>query len=134
MALFLKKEANGVKFEVAFSDKINVLKGASGTGKSFLFSVISSYCASENIPYALVDYRFVSEDNTEAILQYCKGKEIIILDNADLYLTPELFMGIQKLGATMIISKKTTFGLDMREAHLYAVDYIKGSLKTRRIC
>lgn len=62
------------------------------------------------------------------------NKDIIILDNADLYLNPELFEQIKGIGATIILSKKSTFGLDMRNAHLYIIDYRGSLLRTRRIC
>ena len=131
--LQFKKPINGVDFDVSFTDKVNVFRGSSGTGKTFLFNVISAYCAKNNISHAYIDYKTVLTDDIDLILSHCKGKDIVILDNADLYLTPDLFQSIRDLGCTIILSKKTTFGLNMRDAHLYTVDYNGNTLSTRRL-
>lgn len=132
--LQFKKKVNGIDFDISFEDDINVIKGASGTGKTFLFNVISSYCTNNKISYAFIDYKFVASGDESLILSHCMNKDIIILDNADLYLNPELFEQIKGVGATIILSKKSTFGLDMRNAHLYVIDYRGSLLRTRRIC
>lgn len=132
--LQFKKLINGVNFDVSFIDSINVIRGSSGTGKTFLFNVISAYCAKNNITHAYIDYKTVLTGDTDLILPHCKGKDIVILDNADLYLTSDLFQSIRDLGCTIILSKKTTFGLNMRGAHLYTIDYKGNVLATRRLC
>lgn len=130
----VKRTMNGVDFDINFKDRINVIKGASGTGKTFLFNMISSYCTSNKIPYAFIDYKFLASGDEDLIFYHCRNKKLIILDNADLYLTSELFNKIRNLNATIILSKKSTFGLNMDDAHLYTIDYIDDSLITRRLC
>lgn len=125
---------NGVDFCINFADRINVIKGASGTGKTFLFSMISAYFTSNKISYAFIDYKFLASGDEELIFSHCVNKELILLDNADLYLTSELFDKIRNLDATIILSKKSTFGLNMDDAHLYTIDYTNSSLVTRRLC
>lgn len=128
-----EKDINGIHFNVNFVDSLNVLKGASGTGKTFLFNTICSYCMLNKISYAYIDYTFVSSADTKLIPEHCHDKDLIILDNADLYLTPQLFSKIRELDSTIILSKKTTFGLDMSEAHMYVIEYVDDSLSTRRL-
>lgn len=130
----VKRVMGGISFDINFADKINVIKGASGTGKTFLFNMLSSYCSSNKISYAFIDYKFLASGDEDLIFPHCLNKELIILDNADLYLTPELFDKIRNLNATVILSKKSTFGLNMDDAHLYTIDYINTSLLTRRLC
>ena len=132
--LKVKRTSGGVDFDVDFIDEINVIKGASGTGKTFLFNMLSSYCISNKIPFAFIGYRFLASGDEGLIFSLCINKKIIILDNADLYLTPELFNKLRGLNATIILSKKHTFGLNMDDAHLYTVDYSGSSLSTRWLC
>lgn len=132
--LNIKKVINGVSFDINFTDRINVIKGASGTGKTFLFNILMSYCVNNKISYAYIDYNFLASGDESLIFSHCLNKDLIMLDNADLYLTFELFNKIRSLDATIILSKKSTFGLNMEDAHLYNIEYINSSLITRRIC
>ena len=132
MGIQFKKVSNGISCDVNFIDKLNIIKGASGTGKTFLFNVIYSYCTFSGIKCAFIDYRVVASGNTDLIFEMCKNKSIVILDNADLYLTQDLFSRIRTLDCTVIVSKKSTFGLDMRDVHLYTVNYSGDSLSTVR--
>lgn len=129
----LSKTIGGVFFDVNFIDRINIIKGASGTGKTYLFNTIASYCTSNKISYAFIDYKFSASGDEDLIFSHCINKELIILDNADLYLTKELFDKIRDLDATIILSKKTTFGLNMSDAYLYTIDYTNSSLVTKRL-
>lgn len=129
----LNKKIGSTNFSIFFEDKVNVIRGNSGTGKTFMFSTIASYCMLNSIKYAYIDYNFVASNDTDLIYQHCYDKDIIILDNADLYLDSELFSKLLSLNATIILSKKTTYGLDMKDAHLYVVNYDSDCLSTRRI-
>lgn len=128
-----EKDINGIHFNVNFMDEINVIKGYSGTGKTFLFNMLRSYCMLQGIPCAYIDYTFVSDGDIDLILEHCVGKELIILDNADLYLNHELFNNIRSIGKTIIMSKKSTYGLNMTKAHVYMIGYDESSLSTRRL-
>jgi hypothetical protein len=128
----LNKEIGGTTFNVDFIDKINMIKGNSGTGKTYLFTVLYSYCSVNNISCVYIDYKMVASSNESLIFEQCKNKKLILLDNADLYLTSELFNKIKSLDATIIISKKTSFGLNMTGVHLYKLLYENGKIQTRR--
>lgn len=130
----LDRTMGGIVYNINFTDRINVIKGASGTGKTFLFNTLASYFVNNKIPYALIDYRFLATGDKDLIYPHCLNKKVIILDNADLYLTKELFDKIKDSDATIILSKKSTFGLDMEDAHLYTIEYANSSLVTRRLC
>lgn len=130
--LKIKEKLNGVFFDVSFQDKINILRGPSGSGKTFLFNTISAYCYTKGISYAFIDYRFLASNDEGLILSHCIGKDILLFDNADLYMSSELFNEVRKLGSTIIMSIKNTYGLNMSEARSYRVMYEGNSLKTRR--
>ena len=132
--LKVKRKMYGINFDVNFTDRINLLKGASGTGKTFLLNALASYCTDNKIKYAFINYKFLATRGESSIFAPCLNEELILLDNADLYLTPELFDEIRSLDATIIMSMKTTFGLNMDDVHVYSVDYDGSSLATRRWC
>jgi hypothetical protein len=129
----LNQEISGTIFSIDFKDKINMIKGDSGTGKTYLFNVIYGYCSVNNIPCAYIDYKMVASNNEDLIFEHCKNKKLILLDNADLYLTSDLFNKLKNLDSTLIISKKTSFGLNMNDVHLYKVSYENRIISTRRI-
>lgn len=131
--LEFNKVIGGIHFDVKFSDKINIIRGDSGTGKTFLFNTIESFCVSNSIPYASIDYKFLASNDVDLIYTHCINKDIILLDNADLYLTPELFNKIINLNKTVIISKKSIYGLNASDIHLYSIEYTEFELKTRRL-
>lgn len=132
MGIQFQLENTDVLFDINFLDKLNLIKGSSGTGKTFLFNVIQAYCITEGISCAFIDSKVLSNGNKDIIYSMCLDKEIIILDNADLYLDSELFDKIRKLNCTVIISKKVTFGLNMENVHLYLVNYERNVLNTKR--
>lgn len=129
----LKKRINGINFDVSFNDKVNLIRGNSGTGKTFLFRVISDYCVNNRIPCAYVDYKIISNSDKDFILNYCKNKDIIILDNADLYLDNILLKMLKSLRGTIVLSKKSSYGLDSIDMNLYTVSYDGKDLKTKRV-
>lgn len=132
MGIQFKLESSGVMFDVKFFDRLNYIKGSSGTGKTFLFNVMQAYCVLNGIPCAFVDSKMLASVNNDIIYSMCKEKEIVILDHADLYLDAELFNKIRDLGCTVIVSKKRTFGLNMEDVHLYLVEYEGNTLCTKR--
>lgn len=131
--LTLEKISNGVMFKVHFKHKINVIKGSSGTGKSFLFSELLQKCNRDNVPAVLIDYRVLTSSNVHLIEAMCKGKQVVLLDNADLYLTSELFDKIRSMDNVIVMSKKTTFGLNMKDARQYVIEYNNDTLSVRGI-
>jgi hypothetical protein len=118
-----------VNFNVSFTDRICFLRSASGSGKSLLLRAIASYCETHEISCVLVNYNF----EQDCIYQSCTGKEVILLDDAELYLTQELFAAIRDLGKMLIVVKQSTYGLDMHEAHIYRLSFEVSEITTRRI-
>lgn len=131
--LEFNKVIGGIHFDVKFSDKINIIRGESGTGKTFLLKTIESFCANNSIPYASIDHKFLASNDVDLIYMHCINKDIILLDNADLYLTPELFNKILSLNKTVIMSKKSIYGLNAADIHLYSIEFTESELKTSRL-
>jgi len=121
-SFIVKVKYCGVNFEAEFTGKLSLLSGYSGTGKTFLINAIELYCLNNKIKYAHVDYKF--RDTKEEIIEgYCSDAEVILLDNADLYLTNDLLSALRKDNKFIIMCMKDTSGLDMADVDEYIVNY-----------
>lgn len=115
-------EYSGVNFKAEFTGKLNMLSSPSGTGKTFLLHAIQSFCTNQNIEYAFYNCRNCILDE-ELIKALCKDSQIVLLDNADLYLTNELLSWFKTQNMIVIICMKNTSHLDMEGVVEYTVDY-----------
>ncbi len=122
-----------IEVKARFTDKINILSGRSGTGKTFLFSVIAGYCANNGIKCINIDYKF--KDVFDAFLiEKLKQFDVICLDNADLYMNCERFDQLYYLDRLMIISIHNLSLVDMTldSVGSYQVDYTKDRMYVYR--
>ncbi|MBQ8411235.1 MAG: hypothetical protein IJX15_05870 [Ruminiclostridium sp.] len=85
--LDFKKEINGFKVDINIPTN-TVFFSPSGTGISFLFSLIAHYCLENGISFCKIDEG--STDEVKNILIKNRKAVVIMLDNADLYLNTEL--------------------------------------------
>ena len=110
----------GVSIKAKFN-KWNMLSGYSGTGKTFLMQAVELFCKNNSITCLYCDYRF-ADYTDEQIKELSKNAEVVLLDNADLYLNNNLFSWFkQKL---FIVCMKDTTGLDMDGVHKYITNYM----------
>ena len=113
---------SGVNFKAEFTGKVNILSSPSGTGKTFLLHAIESFCLNQNIEYSFYNCRYCILDE-ESIKNLCKDSHVVLLDNADLYLTNELLSWFKTQNMVVLICMKNTSHLDMEGVIKYAVDY-----------
>lgn len=80
-----------------FCERVNVLRSDSGTGKSFLFDLLLAgaliqNCSFYNLKFGLIDYNTILNGSLikEHIIEVCKNKDVILMDDADLYLSRSL--------------------------------------------
>jgi hypothetical protein len=119
MAFELKTEIGGTYIDVALQEQINVLQGISGEGKTYLFYLMSAYAINNDIPMRVINSQLFSsasvavksEEVCNLVLSICKDVDVLILDNADLYLTHELLEKLKKFANTIIISIKNSYGV-----------------------
>jgi ABC-type transporter Mla maintaining outer membrane lipid asymmetry ATPase subunit MlaF len=113
----LKFSVRDLEYRLEFKNRICYIIDESGTGKTFLFSNLRNYCINNNVDFVLVDYNYSNKSEDE-IINVCRNcSEIIILDNADLYLTPKI---IDNLKAKLVIaSLKSSIGLRTDETGNY---------------
>lgn len=113
---------SGIEMHMKFDSKINLLGGYSGTGKTLLMKAITLHCTQSGISYRYVDYK--NKDMTEEeIASYCKSAKIVMLDNADLYITDKLLNLLSESADMIIMSLKQTHLISMKNVKEYIVHY-----------
>lgn len=113
---------NSIDIEGEFTGQINLLAGYSGTGKTLLMKAMQLYCLDNNISYRYIDYKN-KDDTTEQIYNYCKNVKIVMLDNADLYISDELLDELSKTADLIIMSLKQTQLISMDRVKRYVINY-----------
>ncbi len=98
------KEYSGIVFDVDIQDRISLFTGYSGTGKTFAFGAIQEYFVSNNIRTIYFDDRQM-DYTADQLISLCDNKEVILLDNADLYLTQNLG-SLRNVGVVKSICKQ----------------------------
>lgn len=89
--LTINENINGVNVNLSFNSGINCIDlGLSGSGKTFLMTIIKSYCVKHSIDYKFFNYDSKSDD-IKSILGNMKNEaSIVMMDNADLYMNDEI--------------------------------------------
>ena len=119
-----------IKVKADFYDNVNLLYDMSGAGKTFFFEIMKSYCKENNIKYSAFD--FVSDNSENKILESTKGDEIIILDNADLYIDKNLLNKLKENCGCILISLKSCYKIEMKDVGMYSVNYVDKKLEVKR--
>lgn len=120
--MLIQTRYSGTQIKVNIKSGVNILEGYSGTGKTFLMEGIVSYCKSNKISYSYIDYRDIDR-GSDIIKASCRNKDIVMLDNADLYISNELLEGIKKTAKIIIISLKQIYMIDTSNCNFYYVTY-----------
>lgn len=124
-------QTNVAKVSADFKDKINILLGDSGEGKSLLMKLLAGYFREHGIPFDIVDWNTSEEalwDRLNGNTLKSKGS-YLLYDNGDITLTPEVYSKLTGLPCTSIISMKRIQRVD---CGLYDVIYNPGDLRVER--
>ena len=106
--LDINEEYDGLDIRVSLdSNKVNMFFGNSGTGKTFLFSVIEKYCSIKSITCVNICKWYMTMQNMDIILKACKEAEVIIADRADLYDIQTLLSFVDITNKIVLVSLKT---------------------------
>lgn len=130
--LEIKTIYNGININGTFRKGLNILVGYSGTGKSLLLAAVDLYCIQNDIKCILCNYNdaILSEDK---IINICRGFDIVLLDNADLYITNDILINIRNMAEIVIMSMKNTSAISTGDAREYIVEYDKLRLDAEEI-
>lgn len=118
-----------VNVVVDLPGQINIVRGDSGTGKSFVGKVLSQYKTKGlNIQYVnFSSYNLLSAEFIEKL----SSNYLIVLDNADLYMNKSLAAAIVKSSAVFIIYTRSLEYFNRDNSNLCFVEYGNGKLCIR---
>ena len=131
MKMKIDYEYSGIKVNADFKDNVNLLYGMSGSGKTFLFEIIQHYCKEKGIKNALFDFK--TENTEDNMVAFCKDAGIVLLDNADLYISKELLARFMKECPCILISLKDYSKIGIKDVGMYSVDYTDKKMEVKRI-
>ena len=118
---------NGLLIDIKLFKRITVLLDNSGTGKTFLFSILIGYFISNSITYGFLDFN-TNPDNALDVIKAYNNVEFILLDNADLYMTKELWEYINNAKSYFIISIKGGSNIVFSDISICNVSYTPSTL------
>ena len=116
----IKDDEMKTKIDVILNEGLNAIIDNSGTGKTYLMSLISSYCLCHKIPCALVNS---SNYGTAPPI----GKfTIVLLDNTNLYGTPDYLTQCCDMAKYVLCSSKTLPDVTGHKLTLSSLAYNEG--------
>ena len=125
--LNINKKIYGKDISVNISSRLNLFFSESGTGKTFFMNIIYGYCLDEGIKCAYINHKS-SMYRTEDIINICKDMDIVMLDNADLYLNNDILNSI--CDNTMIfVDMKNTTKIDIEDYDRVRIVYDGDSME-----
>lgn len=119
--LQIKEKIGGMECDIAFRRKINILKGNSGTGKSWVLHLLKSYFVANGIPHYFVNY--LSKSEPRVILEQADKVEYLLLDNADLYIDRATVRQLLQCKADCIIATRFIKIMDADKMGFYDLRY-----------
>lgn len=126
--LNLSYEAKGTLFTVDLVEGVTMIKDDSGTGKSFLFDTMAGELRERGIGFRYLDHK--NRESARDILHGLSNEcSMVILDNADLYLTNDILKYLKSTVKYIVIAMKGCHGLCVSDVDFCAVDYQAGHLK-----
>lgn len=127
----IKGYRGGVFLDASFEQGINILNGYSGDGKSFLLSLIAGYCSDNDIDCLYVNgSHLLTSDEIENI---AINKKVLLLDNADLYMTKKLYRYLSCLPVIILMSIKNKYYNNINKVNNFYVVYDGKSLSLRKV-
>lgn len=122
-----------IKISARFADKVNILTGYSGSGKSFLLSLIERKYADSSLSVAIFDYNPATENNVEEYIRRASHNNLVLLNNADLYMTSELFEILAKGECTVIAELKHAVAGSVENSGLYIVNFENDTIGVKKV-
>ena len=123
MRIELNKAMRGVQFDISIPEGVFLFGGDSSTGKSYLLSFLSEEYEDISSYVNYVDVKGNKYDSTNRIKSKIDSTQIALLDNADLYMTQDLYDYVKLHSKIVLIAARDMFLADYSGAHFADVDY-----------
>ena len=136
MSLTLNREIGGVKFEVDFKDKVCVMMGFSGTGKTYLLRTLKSCLDAQEISCQYISPGNLSElgvsvSDLKDLIQR-NHPRVVLFDNASLYLTDTLFQAAFMVCDYIVVGTNYLNHTKLKDCGYYAIDFTSDVLRVMR--
>jgi len=118
--------------DIELNNNIVLLRDYSGTGKTFLYTILISYFQENNIPFSFFDYKN-SEISFDVMRSQLSNKEYVLMDCADLYMTEKLWNWLKKIDAYCIISMKGLGDYNLNGVDICTVKFTNDNLRLERL-
>lgn len=130
-SLIINEKIGNVFVNVNFIDKICNLTSNSGDGKSYLFNLLYMFYLDTDTKVVLINYTRI-RDSEESIFSSCKDADVVLLDNADLYLTDSLVDKLLELNSMILFCARTEIARRFKGQHRYKIKFEGSKLTSRR--
>lgn len=120
---------NSINVNISIKEHVGFIVGNSGTGKTFLFELLCKYCDARSIAYYMFNhssYRALANFDVNSV-------DLIVLDNAELYLNEKIYNLLKAGSATVLICCKNYWNYDMCGVGLYEVEYTEHNITTKLV-
>lgn len=104
--------------DIDFTNKVCILHGNSATGKSYLFKLLNSYYMDDAM---LIDSGDLGKTGVSKIVD--SNYKLLMLDNADLYLTEQLLRQYLNYADTVLIAMHNPYELKLNDIGYYSCFY-----------
>ena len=125
------KRYYGVEFDIELKDKICLFDGYSGTGKSFAMMAIHKYLVEQGVDVLYINYENCNY-TVEQMIGLCSVNKVIIMDDADLYMTQELYNYIKLNCEQSLICLKDIYRIRRGNCGFYSIIYEGDTLRTKK--
>lgn len=117
--MLIKDRLEDIELNLNFEYKINILLDNSGTGKTYLMTILSNYFMKKGLTVKFINYTNYYGKCIYKDIKDGMDCDILFLDNADLYMNNEIFKEIIKSMGIVIVSLKDRFMLADIDSKLY---------------
>ena len=123
-----------VSISATLDTRVCVFMGDSGIGKTFLFSMLSGYCAISGLSMSIVDSNNLprNDSDVERLISYCSGVDIVALDNANLYDVNTFVRRLRDSVGIILVSGRNS-GLGIPDMRRYQVSLSNSGIIVKRL-
>lgn len=121
---------NGVFVNCSFSSGVYVFQSESGSGKTFFFRMVELVCKEKRVSCKFFHSSSVNLSSDD-IIKSASDFDVVIFDNADLYLNQEIVDSLRD-DQIIFVAMKYPFKLNIKNRKLVNIRYDGSSIKFSR--
>ena len=126
-------QKSGFKVSVELVSKVMILFSDSGVGKTFLFDCLRSYCITHGLKYGIMTYSLISNKGIDELRVFLSNFDVIMLNEADLYMTTELYKLLKELDAISLVELHRLILINDSDVKLVEVSFNENEIELRNL-